>query len=68
MPPARLRLVIGTETSASLSTSVKVKSPLAKVSGVSSVVLTVLTVATGTSLTGVTSISMGAATVPLPRR
>ena len=66
VPPARLRLVIWTQTSASLSTSVKVKSPLAKLSGVSSLVLTVLTVATGTSLTGVTSMSMVAATAPLP--
>ena len=56
------------ETRASLSTSVKVKSPEAKLSGVSSLVLTVLMLATGTSLTAVTSIFMVAATVPAPRR
>ena len=44
----------------------KVKSPEAKLSGVSSLVLTVLSLATGTSLTALTSMVMVAATVPLP--
>ncbi len=56
VPPLRLRFVSWALTRPSPSTSVKVKSLLAKLSGTSSPVLTVWSVATGTSFTAVTVI------------